>query len=476
MAIRQGRLPGDRRVRAERVRPQSFRVGRGRAVRRRPRRPEVGLAIGFLVLIGIGTAVLMLPIASTAGTWTHPFIALFTATSAVCVTGLVVVDTATHWSPFGQVAILALIQVGGLGFMTGSTLLLLLAVGRRTALSDRIVAQESAGARDLGSVRFVLRRVVLFTLIAEGIGAVMLTLAFLVDDRAAGQSVWFGLFHSISAFNNAGFDLMGDFRGLTAVASSPLVLLPIAALIVLGGLGVAIVGDLVAKRDWARLALETKLVVSMTLLLILGGMLAFLVFEWSNPKTLGALPEAQRPLNALFESVSMRSAGMSTIPIGALTGSSLIVAIALMFIGTAPGSTGGGIKLTTFSILLATIVSTFMGRPHTAAFGRRVPEVVVYRALSVALLSVAVVFGATLLLELTSGGGDVLRLAFEVVSAYGTVGHSTGITPSLQDASLLLLTVMMFVGRLGPLTFFLALTRRARPVPYRPAVESIRIG
>ena len=284
------------------------------------------------------------------------------------------------------------------------------------------------------------------------------------------------MFHSISAFNNAGFDLMGDFGSLRAFASDAFVLVPIALLIMLGGLGVAIVGDLLAKRRWTRLALETKLVVLMTVVLVLGGMLALVVFEWSNPRTLGSLPAAQRPLNALFESIAFRSGGMSTISIGGLTSPSLLIALALMFIGTASGSTGGGIKLTTFSILLATIVSTVLGRPHTAAFGRRVPEVIVYRALSVALLSVALVFGCTLLLEVTTGDPDVLEIAFETVSAFGTVGASTGITPLLPDTSLLVLIVMMFVGRLGPLTLVLALAARARPVRVRPAVETIRIG
>ena len=458
------------------ARPREFQVDVGRAIRRPPRRPALVLATGFLVIIAIGTVVLMLPISSASGQWTGPITALFTATSAVCVTGLVVVDTATYWSPFGQLAILTMIQVGGFGFMTGSTLLLLLVVGRRTALSDRILAQESAGAQDLGSVRTVLRRVAIFTLIAEGVGALVLTLAFLSAYGDPGRAVWHGLFHSISAFNNAGFDLMGDFRGLTPFASDAFVLAPIAVLIVLGGLGVAIVSDLLAKRSWIRLALETKLVVAMSVILIVGGMLAMLMFEGSNPETLGALPPAQRPLNALFESIAFRSAGMSTVAIGGLTGPMLFVAIGLMFIGTASGSTGGGIKLTTFSILLATIVSTVFGRPHTEAFGRRVPEVVVYRALSVALLSVALVFGTTLLLEITTGGGDVLRLAFETVSAFGTVGHSTGLTPILPDASKVLLVVVMFVGRLGPLTLVLALSARAKPVKYRPAVETIRIG
>ena len=214
MALPQDGRPGAAGTRTDAPRPRRFALGVGRVVRRAPRRPALALALGFLVLIAVGTGLLVLPIASADGSWTHPITALFTATSAVCVTGLVVVDTATHWSPFGQVVILGLIQAGGFGFMTGSTLLLLLLVGRRTALSDRIVAQESAGARDLGSVRSVLRRVTVFTIVAEGIGTVVMTGAFLLRYGDPARAAWHGLFHTVSAFNNAGFDLMGNFQTL----------------------------------------------------------------------------------------------------------------------------------------------------------------------------------------------------------------------------------------------------------------------
>ena len=476
MAIRQGRRPGDRRVRVERVAPRAFRVDVRRAIRRPPRQPALVLALGFLALIGVGTILLVLPVAAASGTWTSPLTALFTATSAVCVTGLVVVDTATYWSPFGQVVILGLVQVGGFGFMTGSTLLLLLLVGRRTSLSSRIVAQESAGAQDLGSVRLVLRRVAVFSLIAEGIGTVVLFVAFLARYGDVAKAGWHGLFHSVSAFNNAGFDLMGGFASLTGFAEDPFVFLPIGFLIVLGGLGVAIVADVLDKRRWTRLALETKLVLAMTGVLIAGGAAALLVFEWQNPATLGSLPPPQRALNALFESVSFRTAGISTVPMDRLTDPSLLTAIVLMFIGGASGSTAGGIKVTTFAILLFTIISTVRGRPHTEAFGRRVVPEAVFRALSIALLAVAFVFAGTLALEVVGAGPDTIRVAFEMVSAFATVGHSAAVTPALPDAALLILIVAMFVGRLGPLTLIIALSARARPVPYRPAVETIRIG
>ena len=475
MVKRQGQRLGDVRIRVERVKPQAYDVRPDSRIRRPPPPAAVVLATGFALLILAGTLALMLPISSASGDWTRPLDALFTATSAVCVTGLVVVDTATYWSPFGHVVLLVLIQAGGFGFMTGSTLLLFLLVGRRTGLRDRILAQESTGVRDLGSVTTVLKRVALFTIIAEGIGTVVLGLAFLARYEDAGTAAWYGLFHSISAFNNAGFDLMGEFRSLTEFANDPFVLAPIALLILVGGLGFAIVGDALAKRRWSRFALETKLVLLTTVFLLVGGTVAIALFEWSNPATLGAMPEGQRILNAAFEAATLRTAGFSALPTGELAVASLFVVMALMFIGGASGSTAGGIKVNTFSILLFTIISTARGRPSAEAFGRRVPHLLIYRALSVALLSVAAVFIFALGLQLLSAESFV-NVLFEAVSALGTVGASTGITVSLPDPARAWLIPAMYIGRLGPLTLVLALAARTKPVRVRPAVETIRIG
>jgi trk system potassium uptake protein TrkH len=471
----QGRRPGDRRVRVERVRPVAFEVQPQRA-RRQPPSPGVVLIVGFAVVIAIGTVILMLPISSAAGTWSRPLDALFTATSAVCVTGLVVLDTATHWSPFGHVVILLLIQIGGFGFMTGSTLLLFLLVGRRTGLRDRVLVQASTGAPELGQVTPLVRRIALFTILTELGGMLVLSAGFLGEGLEPGQAVWWGTFHAISAFNNAGFDLTGDFRSLADYAGDGGILLPIAVLIVLGGLGYAIVGDVVAKRRIRRWALETKLVVGTTAILVVGGAVLIGIFEWSNPATLGGLPEEQRPLNALFESITLRTAGFSVLDTGALAEASLFVVMALMFIGGASGSTAGGIKVNTFAVLAVAIVSTARGLPSAVGFGRRIPHLLIYRALSVALLSIAIVFGVGLLVELTAPGADFVAVLFESVSAFGTVGASTGLTPSLPDPARLVVIVAMFLGRLGPLTLVLALSARVHPVRSRPAVETMRIG
>jgi trk system potassium uptake protein TrkH len=469
-----GRLPGDRRVRIERVRPQEYAVAPTNRVNR-PASPSAVLVAGFAAMVAIGTVLLLLPFSTEPGTSTDLITALFTATSAVCVTGLVVVDTASHWSPFGELVILALIQVGGFGFMTGSTLLLFVLVRRRTGLRDRILVQASTGGVELGSVLVLVRRVALFTILVEGIGAVVLAAAFLIRGSDPGEAVWWGVFHSVSAFNNAGFDLMGSFRSLADFATDPLVLATIGVLIVVGGLGFAILGDSFGKRRWSRLALETKVVVLTTVALLVGGSLLIGVLEWGNPATLGAIPEAHRPLNAIFESVTLRTAGYAVLDHGGLGAATLYVAIGLMFIGAASGSTGGGIKVNTFSVLLIAIVSTVRGRPAAEAFGRRLPHDVVYRALSVALLSiafvVAVAFGVIVV-----GRAGFADAVFEATSAFGTVGLTTGITPSLPDPARLLLVVAMFAGRLGPLTLVLALAARQHPVTYRPAVESLRIG
>jgi trk system potassium uptake protein TrkH len=474
----EGRRPGDRRVRVERTRPQEFRLKPLRRARRPPS-PALSLLLVFIVLIAVGTLLLMLPMASTAGTSTRFVDALFTATSAACVTGLVVLDTATHWSPFGQVVILLLIQAGGFGIMAGSTLLLQLFLGRRTTLRDRILVQESLGGLQLGSVTTLLKRIAIFTLVIEGIGAVVLSIAFMAGPEAGPPGdplgIWWGVFHAVSAFNNAGFDLTGGFRSLGPFVDDWVVLLTIAILLSLGGLGFAIVGDAVARRRWSRMALETKLVLSTTAALLIGGTLLIGFTEWANPLTLGALPTEQRLLNALFESTTLRTAGFTALDTGAFAEATLFVVMALMFIGGASGSTAGGIKVNTFAVLLIAIASTVRGQPSATAFGRRIQHAVVYRALAVALLAIAFVFVVGLGVTLTSEASFVETL-FEAVSAFGTVGASTGITPDLPDPARVIIAFAMFVGRLGPLTLVLALTARERTISFRPAVESVRIG
>jgi trk system potassium uptake protein TrkH len=473
----EGRRPGDRRVRVERHRPELITVKAPKRLRRAPP-PALSLLALFAVLISVGTVLLMLPVATSSGEPTRFIDALFTATSAACVTGLVVLDTGTHWSAFGQVVIMALIQLGGFGIMAGSTLLLFLFL-RRTTLRDRLLVTESLGGLQLGTVTTVVKRIAIFTLACELVGAVILSIAFMAGPEAGPQwhplGIWWGVFHAISAFNNAGFDLTGGFQSLIPFRDDWVVLLTHGILLVLGGLGFAIVGDAIGRRRWARMSLETKLVLSTTAALLVGGAVVIGFTEWSNPATLGAMPPEQRFLNAIFESATLRTAGFTALDTGALIESTLFVVMALMFIGGASGSTAGGIKVNTFAVLLIAIVSTVRGEPSATAFGRRIQHGVVYRALAVALLAIAFVFVVGLGLTLTTDATFVQTL-FEAVSAFGTVGASTGITPGLSDPARLIVSFAMFVGRLGPLTLVLALAARAHAVAYRPAVENVRIG
>ncbi len=473
----EGRRPGDRRVRVERTRPEEFTVKAPKRVRQAPP-PAVSLLILFAVLISVGTILLMLPVAAASGQGTRFIDALFTATSAACVTGLVVLDTGNHWSPFGQVVIMLLIQLGGFGIMAGSTLLLFLFL-RRTTLRDRVLVQESLGGLQLGTVLTLVRRIALFTIACEVVGAVVLSIAFMAGPEAGPRwhpmGIWWGVFHSVSAFNNAGFDLTGGFQSLIPFRDDWVVLLTHGLLLVLGGLGFAIVGDAVGRRRWSRMALETKLVLATTVGLLVGGTVLIGLIEWTNPATLGGLPEEQRVLNAFFESATLRTAGFTALDTGALVDATLFVVMALMFIGGASGSTAGGIKVNTFAVLLIAIASTVKGEPSATAFGRRIKHAIVYRALAVMVLSLGFVFLIGLGLTLTTEATFVQTL-FEAISAFGTVGASTGITPGLSDPARFIAVFAMFVGRLGPLTLVLALAARAHAVSYRPAVESVRIG
>ncbi len=473
----EGRRPGDRRVRVERQRPELITVKAPKRLRRPPS-PALSLLALFAILIGVGTVLLMLPFATASGEPTRFLDALFTATSAACVTGLVVFDTASHWSAFGQVVILLLIQLGGFGIMTGSTLLLFLFL-RRTTLRDRLLVTESLGGLQLGTITTIVKRIAIFTVACELIGAIVLSISFMAGPEAGPRwhplGIWWGIFHAVSAFNNAGFDLTGGFQSLIPFRDDWVVLLTVGILLLLGGLGFAVVGDAVARRRWSRMSLETKLVLATTAALLVGGTALIGFTEWSNPDTLGALPAEQRMLNAFFESATLRTAGFTALDTGAFIDETLFVVMALMFIGGASGSTAGGIKVNTFAVLLIAILSTVRGEPSATAFGRRIQHGIVYRALAVALLAIAWVFVVGLGLAVTTDATFVQTL-FEAVSAFGTVGATTGITPNLSDPARVITSIAMFVGRLGPLTLVLALAARAHAVSYRPAVENVRIG
>jgi trk system potassium uptake protein TrkH len=442
-------------------------------VRRTNWSPALVFVFGFAAFIGVGAVLLMLPLSSAEDHWTSVVDALFTATSAVCVTGLVVVDTGTYWSRFGQVVILLLIQLGGLGFMTSSTLLLLL-LRREATLRERILMREALGGVGIGSVAFLARKIIIFTLISEVAGSIVLSIAFLRDLDPL-KAVWFGIFHSVSAFNNAGFDLVGDYRSFVPFNQRPEVLLTVAVLLIAGGISYTAVEDLAKRHRFVRLALDTKLVLVTTAVLIVVGTAAILFTERANPATLGDMPFGTRLLNGFFTAVTPRSAGFNSVDLAVMTENGLFVLCALMFVGGAAGSTAGGIKVQTFSLLFFAIVAAVRGGTDVEAYGRRVPNNIVLRAIAVALLSLALVLAVAMLLTVTEGP-HFGALLFETISAIGTAGLTVGITRELTVFGRVLLTLTMFAGRLGPLTLVLALASRERATGIRWPEEGVKIG
>jgi trk system potassium uptake protein len=441
---------------------------------RTPTSSSLMMIYGFAALIGIGAILLLLPIASQSGDFTSPINALFTATSAVCVTGLVVVDTATHWSLFGQIVIVALIQLGGFGFMTSATLFLL-AFGRRIGLKEKILISESIGITHLGGIVKVVGLMALFTFVMEAAGAAGFYLHF-SKIFPLEKSIWLSAFQSISSFNNAGFDLSGNFQSMLIYQRDPIMLGVTAALIIIGGTGFLVVIDLFrAKWRMFRLSLDSKLVLSTTALLLVLGTAVILVTEFGNPETLGSLPLGDKVLNAGFQSVVARTAGFSSISTSYLANYTLFFMAILMFIGGASGSTAGGIKVNNFAMLASTMWSTIRGREHAGAFGREFSVQQINRALTVVLLSLGFVAVAVLLLTLTEGF-NFIDLFFETISAFATVGLSTGITPGLTIGGKIIIIITMFVGRLGPLTLALALVQGQRMAKFRYPQETVRTG
>lgn len=443
-----------------------------------PLRLSVLAFAGFILL---GAAVLMLPF-SSSGPPIGFVDALFTATSAACVTGLTVLDTGRDLSRMGQVVVLALIQVGGLGIMTMSTVWLLMA-GKRPSLGARLVVQDAFTHRGDRDVRSMILDVVRFTLVLELCGAGLL-LARLVGLYPLGEAVFLSLFHSVSAFCNAGFSTFSN--NLEDFAGDALVSLTVAFLIISGGIGFLVLREikfLLWRKAGGRqcLSLHSRLVLVTSGALIGLGTILVLLMEWDN--TLAHLSLWEKLLASFFQAVTPRTAGFNTVPIGSMANQTLMVVLLLMFIGASSGSTGGGIKTGTFATLVAMGFSRLRGYPEPKAFGRTISPGSVARAMSVTMVCASVVLVATLLLQVTEVGssssavarGRFLELLFEVVSAFGTVGLSTGITPGLTDAGKLLLTLVMFLGRLGPLVVAVAVARQ-RTVRFRFAEESIMIG
>ncbi|MCX7709944.1 MAG: TrkH family potassium uptake protein [Clostridia bacterium] len=417
------------------------------------------IVLSFAFLILTGTLLLNLPIASRSGKSIGFLSALFTATSASCVTGLVVVDTMTQWTVFGQLVILTLIQAGGLGIVTLATFFSVL-LGRKVGLKGMLLAQESINHFSFEGVVRLVRRVVVVTLAIETVGALLLSISFV--PRYGLKGFYYGIFHAVSSFCNAGFDIIGDYRSLTGFNNDPIVIYTVAGLIIIGGLGFMVWKDLYEYRKNKSLYLHTKVVLIMTACLIFFGALFFFAFEYNNPMTMGNLNFAGKINAAFFHSVTCRTAGFNSLPTNDMYEVSKVASIILMFIGAAPGSTGGGVKVTTFGVILMAIICQIKGSDDTIVLKKKVPHYTINKALAIIGLSLSlVVVLSTVLLAVEKGPMiNVVNILYEATSAFGTVGLSTGITPGLQPVSKVLLTITMFLGRVGPLTFALALALR----------------
>jgi trk system potassium uptake protein len=451
--------------------PPSPQNGRGFFSRLTP--PQV-LGISFLVLIAVGTFLLMLPIAHEPGESVGFLDALFTATSAVCVTGLITVDTATTYSFFGEAVILALIQVGGLGIMTMSATVFLL-FGLRISLKERILMQQALGQFSLSGVVRLTRRVLAVTLAIEFVGAVLLTARFW-PQREPGEAIWWGIFHAISAFCNAGFDLTS--QSLKAYGGDWLLIPVVTLLVFLGGIGFLVLDDLWRNRKWEKLSVHSKLAIQVSLGIAMVGWLLVAAFEWGNPATLGGQHTwSEKLLSAFFLPFTARTAGFNTVPTDMLAGPTVLLTVIMMFIGGSPGSTAGGIRTTTFGVLLLSTWATVLGRDEIVLHGRRLAKDVVDKALALATLALAMVLGVIMLLLVTESHQPFTVVVFEAVSALGTVGLTQGATSDLSLPGKIVVIFSMYIGRLGPLTlvFALAAARSGKTHVHHPE-DRVMIG
>lgn len=439
-----------------------------------PRHPAQVIVLGFAGAVAVGTGLLMLPV-SKAGIGGATFLeAFFTATSSVCVTGLITVDTPVFWTGFGQVVILMLIQIGGFGVMSFGALLGVL-MARRLGLKSRLSAAAETKSHGFGDVRRVLLGVLGISVTVETALAVILAARFMAGyGQSLGEAVWHGIFHSVSSFNNAGFALYSN--NLMGFVADPWICLPIAAAVIIGGIGFPVLFEL--GRQYRRpihWSMNTKLVLVGTATLLVGGTVFLTAVEWANPATLGGLHPAERVLAGFFQSVITRTAGFNSIDIAQMNPVSWLGMDILMFIGGGPAGTAGGLKITTFAVLFFILHTELQGGTAVNIFGKRLSRAVHRQAITVVLLALALVTGSTMFLMLITDFGQD-QILFEVISAFATVGLSTGITAALPPEGQFVLILLMFVGRLGPVTLGAALALRERPILYEYPKERPLIG
>ena len=468
--------PGDRVIRhprQEEMSPVSLTVTT-RKVPSRALASPLMIIYAFAGLVTIGTMLLLLPFAHE-GDGITPFMdAFFTAMSAVTVTGLVIQETSTYWTRTGQVFILGMMFVGGLGFMTIATFLLIL-IGQRVTLSQRLLVKESLGVDQMGGLVRLTVGIVLMAAAIQVAGSVALFIRFSFLYGPA-EALWQAVFHAVSGFNNAGFVALREEGGLAHFQSDVAVLGTIGVLVILGAISFWVMVDVVRLRRFSLFALTTKLVLILTFTLLAVGTIVFLVSEYQNPATLGPLPVEEKVITAVFESISGRTAGFTTVDFNETEQHTNFFFTSLMFIGGASGSVAGGIKVNTMAVMLVAVLSTMRGRGRAVAFGREIPVSVVQRAMVIGAISTAFVFLVGMLLTFSETGFDFIDLLFEAVSAFGTVGLSTGLTPDVSSSGHLILIATMFIGRLGPLAIGLAMAQRAESDPYRYPSERVTIA
>ncbi|MBU3189888.1 TrkH family potassium uptake protein [Clostridium bowmanii] len=419
------------------------------------------LALGFAIVIFTGAILLSLPIASQSGKVT-PFIdCIFTSTSAVCVTGLVTVDTGTHWTYFGKTVIMLLIETGGLGFMTVGTLVFFF-LGKRITLKERLIMQEAMNVNSLQGLVKMVKYVLIFTFSVEGVGAVLFSTQF-IPQFGIAKGIYYSVFHAVSAFCNAGFDLMGNFKSVTAYANNSVVILTIASLIAIGGLGFYVWVEIYNSKGTKRLSLHSRIIIYTTLVLIFGGAIFMFLFEMNNPYTMQGMSIKGKILSSIFASVSPRTAGFNSIPLDKMTPAGNFLTIILMFIGGSPGSTAGGIKTATAVVLFMTVVSMVRGREDTEIFQKRINKETVYKSLVITVLGLVLVIAVTMILSITEQRGIPFEyFLYEATSAFATVGLTLGLTTKLTFVGKIVIALTMYAGRVGPLTIILALAKNKR--------------
>ncbi|MDJ0620940.1 MAG: TrkH family potassium uptake protein [Calothrix sp. MO_192.B10] len=438
------------------------------------------ICLGFLTVIAVGTILLMMPFATSDGTWNDPIVALFTSTSAVCVTGLIVVDTGTDFSFWGQLFILLLLQIGGLGYMTTTTFLILL-LGKKFDLTQKRAIQKALDRPGMSGSSYIIRSIIATTLIFE-ITGIFLLLPTFVRDSGWQQGTWLAIFHSISAWNNAGFSLFTD--SLVKYQSSTLLIFTISALIIFGGIGYQVILEMFfwlrdrinKKREKLVFSLDFKVATSTTIVLLILGTIAFSLVELRNSAKFGVLDYYDQILVALFQSVSTRTAGFNSIDIAKMTNAGLFIMIAFMFIGASPGGTGGGIKTTTLRVLTSCTKSILLGKQEVILYERKVPNTLILKAVGVLIGSVTTVIISTILIALTDPTLSFIQVLFEVVSAFATVGLSTGITASLSGFGKVILIITMYIGRVGVLLLMSSLLGDPRPTQVHYPEENLLVG